>query len=1004
VHLFKSQHLALILSTATPLLAQDSAPNDRKTEYVNAVTRGVGFLDWQQRPNSDAEQQFRQAVENRKDQMLADRVPVTHPIMLPPKTLAELRKKIKTVDWAKRWFKGEKAVADHVLALPPGYAEEMIPLLSPTRGYGFTCPNCVGKQSQEGTGYGGIHWSHKNPDVIRCRECDHVYPSEKYPETAKLVCPRTGQEFTYYLNDAERAHPNDRTGKYAYHWVDYPVHMSFTGIIRENKIAFARRAINALAFTYAVTEKPQYAQRAIALFERLAEGYRNWLYHDYWDTIADADPLYAAWHWNKLPLDFKRHLCTDAFAKDTLESARMLQTYWGCGRIHASTDGISQLQNLALAYDLIHDAKTADGTPLWSPATRAKVERDFFLEYIIGAEPYLGGRGKTDTVNNKSPRVYSAMAAVAQCLGLPEWADVALRGYQAIRDQSFDYDGFSHETPSYNNMYLAALVWIPERLHGFPWPKQSGRTGKIDLYATDARLGLMYGALIDQLSADARYLPLGDTNYGSGPSRTLYEIGLKRYPQRFAGTIPAVFKNRQPSEYGVLNLSPEDLDKDTGLPLEEIYFPRWMVAILRHGAPPNAAALSLSFSPAGGHRHADNLSLFYIDRARRILGDHGYVGDMPINKWIKDTRSHNLVVVDDKPQTFHNRKPALRRMFTTPTVSVVEAASDAYPQCTEYRRLVALIKGPDDQTIAVDVFRVTGGNQHAYRLYSELASSDAPKGSLAFDGLNMPPEKPLPKIGNSLNEEDIFGLRDMRFDKNPPPQFQALWNEDRDTYRAWILTQSDTVAAANAPGQQKRGAQVGRRVRYLDAIRTGENLSSTFVALHEPSGPNSIMPIQSAEQLTVPPQAGPTAVALRIKTNWGTYLLLNEFTAETQIDNVKFKGDFALVHSRPDGQRTLIAHGAETLQDNQLGFTKKPAHWSAPVIRFTESRIEPETQRPKNWPPLPKDCSNYVLFNDGEYDTGLPIKLVEPSTINVARFPVPQAKHFTLPALQVIHK
>jgi len=147
--------------------------------------------------------------------------------------------------------------------------------------------------------------------------------------------------------------------------------------------------------------------------------------------------------------------------------------------------------------------------------------------------------------------------------------------------------------------------------------------------------------------------------------------------------------------------------------------PRGQPRALLHRPGPQATALSLTFSPDGRHRHADNLALFYTDRGHTILGDQGYIGDTPMNRWIRSTASHNLVVVDDQEQLKRKgdqrRRPKLHLMATSPRVSVVEASSSVYLQCEQYRRTVALIKGPGAQTFAVDVFRVGGGKKHAWR-------------------------------------------------------------------------------------------------------------------------------------------------------------------------------------------------------------------------------------------------------------------------------------------------
>jgi hypothetical protein len=785
--------------------------------------------------------------------------------------------------------------------------------------------------------------------------------------------------------------------------VGYPIHVSFTGILRLKKIEFMLGTVKPLALTYTFTKDPRYAETARDVLIRLAECYPRWLYHDYWDTIADCDPLYAAWRDKELHLEWKRHLSTNAYRKDVPERAAMLQSYWGAGRVHPSTDGVNGLKELCLAYDLVVEAMGEDGTPVWTPEQRSLVERDLLLEWVIGAEPFVGGRGKADCHNNKAPRIYHAQAAVAKCLGIPELADVALRGYEAVRDRSFLYDGFSTESPAYTNMYLSQLIEIPETLLGFRWPEGfPGRGGIEDPYRSDKRLELMYRAAIDQLTPSGHYAPLSDTNVSGAPSQHILEIGRKRYPSFFSGNLPFSLLARNPSEYALFHHEIEKAAQEEGADLPEIYFPAWMTAFLRHGTGPQSTVLAMPFCPPGGHRHNDNLSLYYLDSGATVLGDHGYVGDMPVNKWIHSTHSHNLVVVNDQEQKHRgepSRKPSLRLMATSPRVSVVEAESHVYDQCSQYRRLVALVKGPDARTFAIDVFRVKGGAKHAFRIFSELASSDSEAGELQFEGLEMPPEAALPEVGNSLASEDIFGLRDIRKVANPPKSWQATWKDNSRSYRLWMLSPADSVEASNGPGQESL-RNAGRRVRYVDSIHEGEDLSSVFVAIHEPSAPDGGMAIRSAARLEVPDSAGPDAVALKIESDWGTYFAFSGFSEEAKVDGIRFRGDFGILCKTPGDGDWHFAVGAETLHSADSGFEGKTAHWKGEVERNTETEISSKRTRPEDWPEPSPGCQCYVLVHDGSHRTGFPVLGIQEKEISITRFPLPEVSDFDLPALR----
>lgn len=992
------------VTTRAQVAGAPSAAADRKAEYVHAVTRGAGFLPWQDEGLSDREREFRRSIEERKDAMLAGRTAVTHPVLLTDDQIKRARRHIDLAEWARDWYQQHSELADYLIEQPDDYVLRMVPELTPTHPYGFTCPACVGEKSQEAVGRSLVDWDYRKPEVCSCARCGQVYPSAHYPESAVLICPRSEQTFTYYLNEQERANPDDRSGRHAYHWVGRPIHVSFTGVIRQLKAQFMINAARSLALSYRFTQEPRYARRAIEILVRLAHCYRNWLYHDYWDTIADCDPMYAAWHDKNLPLEWKRHLCADAYQGDGPGRAAMLQTYWGAGRLHPSCDSIGHLATIALAYDLVHDARDADDRPLWTSADRAKVERDLLLEYALGAEPYVGTPGKGMNTTNKAPRVYRPQAVVAKCLGLTELAHSALSGYEAVRDESFLFDGFSRESPSYNNMFLAELVLIPEELHGFRWPEGfRERQGAVDYYRTDDRLGLMYRAMIDQLRPDGRYPPLADTNVPSGPSLHLIELGIERYPEFFDGKLPALRRGRPPTEYALFNLEADQLTRDRGLDLPEICYPVWRTAIMRHGQGPEAAMLTLTFSPDGIHRHNDNLALFYTDGGHTLLGDLGYVGDMPLNSWIRSTRSHNLVIVDGAEQRYAGRQPQLHRFVTSPVVSVAEASSQVYEQCREYRRLVALIKGPGGQTLAVDIFRVRGGKHHDYRLFSELASSEVTEGALEFDGLAMPDEPPLPQIKGSLKREDIFGLRDARGVDDPPAAWRATWKERDRSYRVWVLSPADRVEASNGPGQETRD-QAGRRVRYLDAIREGEDLESTFVVLHEPSGRDQMMPILRAERLDVPAEAGPDAVGVRIESSWGTYVVLSGFAQAAEVEGIRFNGAFGILKRNTQGTQWLMASEAATLTTNGFGFSDVTPAWSGEILNRTKTSFTTSTPRPADWQATPDDVTTYVLVGDSKQSVGLPVRDITENAIQIERFPMPPAQRFHLGNVRLLRR
>ncbi|MBU4200506.1 MAG: heparinase II/III family protein [Verrucomicrobia bacterium] len=991
--------------------------NNRRNEYVRAVTHEAGFLPWQSRDPSRAEIDFRAHVERRKDRLLEQRALVRHPVLIAEEQIERMRKNVACAPWARTAYRKIEQVADHVVRQGPRYIAQMIEELSPTNSMAWNCPHCIGRKSQEGGGQMyNVSWDYRHPDAAACKLCGHTYPSREYPETALLKCPRKGQTFTFYLNDAERAHPRNRSGRYAWRWVGYPVHVSFSGIIRECKIHFMLNALRSLGMVHALTGEMRYARCAIAILNRLAHCYRQWLYKDYWDTFADCDPMYAAWHdghfQQGMPLEFKRHLAAEAFQGDTVRRARMLQSYWGAGRIRPV--GMPDLSAICLAYDLVGTARESDGRPLWRQEERTRFERDLVIECLMECEPFVGGEAAAKNFSNKAPSVYAAMAAGARCLGLPEYADVAIRGYELVRDRQFLFDGFSRESPHYTQMYLGSgLLDIVDVLDGYRWPKRfRRRKGTVRIFQTDAKLKRMMQTYAQQLLPDGRHLPLGDTTVSMGVSPGLAELGARRYPEFFAPALPHVYTRHKPGLYALLNLDAAAGARPKPWQLPEAYYPAWMNAIFRHGQGTKSTVLSLILSPPGNHLHLDNLGLYYFDRGQPILGDLGYVCDTPNTKWINNTCSHNLVIVDDAEQRSGylrdmghkaTRVPRLHFAAMTPVLSVAEASSKVYDQCSEYSRLVALVKGPGAQTFAIDIFRVKGGKKHAYRIFSELAASDGKRGQIVFTGLDLPKEKPLTDFKASIQPEHIFGLRDVRADGNPPAAWTATWKEKDRAYRLHMASSAHGVEASNGPGMETY-AQAGRRVRYVDVIRKGEDVDSIFVAVHEPSGPRGSLPIRRVERLPTLPTAGPDAVALRIESEWGRYLVLSRFAEAADIAGGRFQGDFGVFCEAGKRKRWLVSVGASTFQQDGFGFSGQISHWQGRARSKKSQTLVTATQRPRDFSATPKGCTNHVLVDGAfEYKTGFPIARTGPNSIAVKGFPLGSARWFELPALQYIH-
>ena len=103
-----------------------------------------------------------------------------------------------------------------------------------------------------------------------------------------MTAKRMGQTFTFYLTKEERSTRRTRAGKYAFRWASWPVHTSWSGIIRYRRRPGASARSCPLAKLYALTGEVRYAERAALIMDRVARIYPNWLYHSYNGTYADC--------------------------------------------------------------------------------------------------------------------------------------------------------------------------------------------------------------------------------------------------------------------------------------------------------------------------------------------------------------------------------------------------------------------------------------------------------------------------------------------------------------------------------------------------------------------------------------------------------------------------------------------------------------------------------------------------------------------------------------------
>lgn len=600
--------------------------------------------------------------------------PVT---LYKPADIATARANLERHQWARDTLTRYRATVAYAMSLDRAALRAMVPDLTPWSTYGQVCPACVGEKCAMGESDVWT-WSVSDPEKLTCRYCGRVYPDPAYPETGVLECPQMGQTFTYYLNDQQRAHPDEDPGKYAYQWAGRPVQVSFSGVIRARQLDWAMGQVLPLAKLYTLTGDPACAERVLWLLERLAEVFPTYLYHSYGGCFADCDPAEAAREMGrnppagKFPPGVIRHPAARMRDMNGDGFGDLDAGFWGSGRL---TPGVGSegdlLLSFTVAYDLTREATRPDGQPLYTAAQRERIERELLLAGCADLENY-------PDINNKAGPGRALSGAIGIMFQQPERVRRALEGFERLMDDCFHFDGFCKESPSYSNMHLSYMEGIPDLLAGYSdppdyQPTSGPRLDHFDPFRHTTRYILALQSMVRMLRQDLKYPVIGDTHSGSGTSSHFIEILTDRIDRRYASLLVAL--QRRPleeagSEYALWHRDPDlrtpSAAADAGLRTE--YFPGWQVGVLRAGMDETRTSLYFNGYSAHSHRHADTLGLIYHAYNTELASDRGYIADDPRNAWTRSTLAHNLVTVDGENQNAAGRHSSLELFGVAPAV------------------------------------------------------------------------------------------------------------------------------------------------------------------------------------------------------------------------------------------------------------------------------------------------------------------------------------------------
>ena len=906
-----------------------------------------------------------------------DRSAPSHPMVyLTREDIGRAKTNLAEFAWARQTAETIQRQADAWVAKPDDWFLGHVPAAGACFAYGFTgCPIC---DASWGT-WGGVKASFDHPGRVTCTR-GHTLPDADHPDAG-----------TGYVGKDKRIHYF--VGSYNAWAVE-----TLTFMAADN-----------LAYAYTLTGEDRYAAKAGLILDALAAIYPS----------CDK----GSW-------DYPSHPPSGRFNRPWYQVARVLVHY------------VDQ-------YDQIFGSPSLDAPSLKPGLTR---RQNIATNLLMNGAAYCYAQSQAGALNNGEADYLRGALAVGACLDLPEYVRWAVDGPSGIRsmlENNIDRNGQYFEISTlYANhtrgLYLTFAEPLlnyrgsayPQGVNLYANPKfrrflqlldasldcagHSPRFGDASpdtaslrprprpVDASDyAALERLYARTEDpagqqKLAALLNWLANGDADRTRAESAAAQSSRVAAAPwlasRDVEGEYTAFGEKRwllfhaRPLPAGRQPLPAEFRRQLTGCSL----FGQKGMGILRQGAGPAAQALLLRFGPSLNHGHRDDLNINFFARGYELTYDLGYsLGSTHTQVgWARQTASHNLVVVNERPQGEGDGGSggSLHLFADLPGLKLMEASSEASysgPGVTLYRRTLALVGDPS-AGYALDVFRVKGGSQHDY-LFHALAEQ------AEVAGVPLGAEEPGSLAGTNicwggqqLNDGDMAGHPNQPY-WNPPPGngygflIQPRRGQTSDGWSAqWAVDATNGVRLfmAPQPGTEVIGALAPGlypklpKARYVVARRKGQNLESQFAAVIEPNDGTSR--IGNVERFSLTGQAADIPpVALSIAKRDGTTDLVysSADTVARRAGDFTFAGRFIHAQLKEGKLVALSLVGARQFQG--IGWRVQPQHdsWEGPV-----SAIDYESSVITTLARLPTDGSlsgQIIVFDNPHYSRTTAYRIVD---------------------------
>jgi hypothetical protein len=497
-------------------------------------------------------------------------------------------------------------------------------------------------------------------------------------------------------------------------------------------------------------------------------------------------------------------------------------------------------------------------------------------------------------------------------------------------------DGIAFESPSYNCGWLVDLAAIADLL----------TANGVDLWQ-EPRFRSVYSAPLAMLANGQHTTPLGDSNNmfsgGLGTSAPYQEQAWAhtRRPELAKMMVQCGGTTQFSRDLFRPYLGDEIIKQAATVP-EEVgvtssLLPGLGFLTLQSGKPGSRFALSLYYGYTVGHTHFDLLNLDLYAYGWPMTPDLGYpetadTYDPRRFGFLAHTVVHNTCMVDaTRSELGRGQLVAFHPGTFAQMAEVTDVA--AYPgKVQDYRRTVFLVEADAEHAYTVDIFRVAGGKQHDWLVHGTEAefSSSLPLSAPRTEGTLAGPDVPYGIFYDDEKMKDgkyghyYYNYKGSAFQwlQNvqqasqqagafPAPWVQWVVNRDPKlfpkeavrgaTLRSHLVPQEETVFACD--GTPQRRPQFPDKLKWVVRRRTGEDLRSTFVTVHETFVGEPYL--TSVKRLSVQPDDGAAAVEVQIGDRRHVIFSATDMTREYVVDGkLRVQGRGAVLALDAAGQVT----------------------------------------------------------------------------------------------------